>query len=63
MKGVPENKLDKIFFRIFLRPQASWAGWPLTKSRLKGRRSKSMPRVDVDLSVGYRNEARGRTKS
>ena len=63
MKGAPENKLDKIFFRIFLRPQASWAGWPLTKSRLKGHRSKSMPRVDVDPAVGYRNEARGRTRS
>ena len=55
--------LDNIFFRISLRPQAKWAGWPLTKSRLVGRRSKIMLREDVDPAVGYRNEARGRTES
>ena len=48
MKGEPENMLDNIFFRISLRPQAKWAGWPLTKSRLEGRRSKIMLREDVD---------------
>ena len=46
MKGAPENAY--IFFRISSRPRASWARWPLTKSRQKGCRSKSMPRVDGD---------------